>query len=444
MTSGVIIAAPASGSGKTTVTLALLRHLRTAGVKVGGAKIGPDYIDPAFHTAACGRPCFNIDSWAMRPATLARVVARLGQGTDLVIAEGVMGLFDGAPDGAGSSADVARATGWPVVLVVDAGGMAASAAALIHGFASYQPDLSLAGVIFNRVGSAGHAALLAEACADLGLAVLGALPKDEALRLPDRHLGLVQAAEHPDLEAFLDRAASQVAQHLDTDQLMTIAGPATLIRPADDDASATPLPPLGQRIAVARDQAFAFCYPLLLEAWRGAGAEIMPFSPLADEAPDGDADAVYLPGGYPELHAGRLAGNGRVLDGLRQAAARGCTVYGECGGFMVLGRSLTDADGKAHAMAGLLPVDTSFAAPRLSLGYRQARLDVATPLGARGNVFRGHEFHFARIEAADDGPVLFRCRDARGRDLGPRGMAAGTVAGSFVHLIDRDAPGESG
>ena len=434
---GLILAAPASGSGKTVLTLGLLRHLRDRGVPLSSLKAGPDYIDPAFHAAACGAPCRNMDTWAMRPATLAAIAARAGAAGGLVLAEGVMGLFDGAagaaPGGPGSSAELARATGWPVVLAVDAKGMGASAAALVQGFAGYQHDIGLAGVIFNRVGGARHEALLRAACAPLGIPVLGCVPRDQDLVLPERHLGLVQAGEHPALEAFLARAGEILGAHVDIEALSALARPCS--RAAH--AAEPPLPPLGRRIAVARDLAFAFAYPHLLEAWRAAGAEIEFFSPLADQAPGPEAEAVFLPGGYPELHAGRLAGNAGFLEGLRAAAARGARVYGECGGYMVLGRGLIDAGGTRHAMAGLLPLETSFARPRRHLGYREAELLAEAPLGAAGARFRGHEFHFAEILGAEGDSPLFRSRDSRGQDLGPAGGRSGRVFGSFLHLVDR-------
>lgn len=441
---GFIVAAPASGSGKTTLTLALLRHLRNQGLRLGSMKVGPDYIDPAFHYAASGRPCRNIDGWAMRPATLAAVVATAGTDADLVLCEGVMGLFDGAAvegrDGlaAGSTAEVAALTGWPVVLVVDCRGMSASVAALAGGFATFHPSVSVAGHVLNNVASPRHERLLRDACDRAGVPVFGALRRDGALDRPSRHLGLVQAAEDDALEAFLEAAAAAAGAQLDIAALLAAARPARL--PASGVASSA-LPPLGQRIAVAADIAFSFAYPCVLEAWRRAGAEVVPFSPLADEAPDVAADAVYLPGGYPELHAGRLAGNARFLAGLRSAAGRGAVVYGECGGYMVLGQGLEDADGRRHAMAGLLPLESSFSKPQRHLGYRRATLTVTCSLGAAGVVYRAHEFHYACVRGAEGPPAsaLFRVADATGQDRGLAGQQKGRVIGSFLHLIDREA-----
>ncbi|MGK9233204.1 cobyrinate a,c-diamide synthase [Inquilinus limosus] len=481
----LMIAAPASGSGKTVVTLGLLRHLRDRGVAVASAKSGPDYIDPAFHAAASGRPCVNLDAWAMRPETLDALAARQAEGAELLVVEAAMGLFDGAPGpgsvGDGSAADLAARFGWPVVLVLDAGGQGYSAAAVLAGFRSFRGDVRIAGVIFNRVGSARHEAVLRRAAAHAGLPVLGLIPRLPALALPSRHLGLVQAGEHAALEAFLAAAGEAVGAGVDVLALKQIAlmsppsprgrgvggggscgesggpehgsGVVSLDEPGRGPLIDNPLPlapsrkgrgdsenlipPLGQRIAVARDTAFAFAYPHLLAAWREAGAEILPFSPLADEGPDASADAVYLPGGYPELHADLLSASRRFLDGLRAAAGQGRAVYGECGGYMVLGAGLTNAEGRRHAMAGLLPVETSFAERRLHLGYRQTTLAAATPLGAAGTAWRGHEFHYASILSEGPGEALFEAWDAEGTPLGRLGRRAGSVFGSFFHLIDR-------
>ncbi|MGH6912940.1 MAG: cobyrinate a,c-diamide synthase, partial [Geminicoccales bacterium] len=362
-------------------------------------------------------------------------------GVDLVLGEGVMGLFDGAADGRGSTADLASLFDLPVVLVVDPRGMGASAAALVQGFTRHRDDVEVAGVIFNRVASEAHAATLVRACDDaFSQPVLGCLPADQRLELAARHLGLVQAKELPELERFLDGAADLVAERLDLARLRRLARPFGL---GLYGPPARPLRPLGQRIAVASDAAFAFAYPATLDGWRAAGAEILPFAPLADQAPDRGADAVFLPGGYPELHAAGLASSRRFLDGLGIAAGRGAAVYGECGGLMVLGTHLIDREGKTHAMAGLLPVATSFEAPRLHLGYRRIRLLEPGPLGQAGATFRGHEFHYASLLEVSDAPPLFEATDARGQALGPQGARVGTVFGSFLHLIDRTTePGD--
>jgi cobyrinic acid a,c-diamide synthase len=435
---GLILAAPASGSGKTLVTAGLARHLRRRGLRVATAKAGPDFIDPTFHSAATGKPCLNLDVWGMRPATLAGLVAELQSRADIVLCEGVMGLFDGTGrDGeAGSTAELARVTGWPVVLVVDAKGQGASVAALLHGFAGHQPWVPLAGVIFNRISSERHRALLAGAAARHlpGLACLGTLPADPALVLPSRHLGLVPAGENSDADAVIERCAAHIGASVDVGRLLSLARGSVLAAPA----RAVPMPPLGRRIAVARDEAFRFAYHTLLEAWRSDGADLTFFSPLADEPPDADADAVYLPGGYPELWADRLASAGAFMTGLRRAAVNGVVIYGECGGYMVLGDALIDREGHSRRMSGLLPLVTSFAERRLHLGYRRAILRIGTPLGAAGTVFRGHEFHYATITRQGAGTPLFSVFDAADEHLGAYGLRQGSVFGSFLHLIDRE------
>ncbi|HLT77976.1 MAG TPA: cobyrinate a,c-diamide synthase [Ferrovibrio sp.] len=433
LTHGVVIAAPASGSGKTLVTLALIHLLSREGRVVAPFKTGPDYIDGAYHRAAsAGRPCFNLDLFAMRPETIAAILHDGAADAAFAVIEGVMGLFDGAADAEGSTADLAARLGLPVILVIDASHQGQSAAALAHGFRSFRADVRIGGVILNRVASERHERLLREAFAPLGLPVLAALPAHDDLVLPSRHLGLVQADEHGGLDLFLDRAADWLHRRLDRAAFKAIATPLTL-----HTAPLRPLPPPGQRIAVASDAAFAFAYPHLLQGWRRQGAELSVFSPLQDEAPAGDADAVFLPGGYPELHADKLAGNARLMQGLRDAAARGAAIYGECGGFMLLGESLTDADGARHAMAGLLPVATSFAARRRSLGYRRITALGDTPLGAKGSRFRGHEFHYS-VQTKTAATPLFAVSDASGDSPGVTGAQAGRVFGSYLHLIDRE------
>jgi cobyrinic acid a,c-diamide synthase len=380
----------------------------------------------------------------MRRETLGRAAGTLMDGAALVVCEGVMGLFDGAivgdGDDDGSTASLARLTGWPVVLVVDAAAQGASAAAVVKGFAGFSPDVGVAGVVFNRVGGERHAAILRDSCrrALPDVPVLGCLPRTDGVALPERHLGLVQAGEHPALESFIDRVADLIARHLDVEALVALARPLAAGLGGKVLAAVPPIPPLGQRIAVAKDDAFAFSYPLAIDGWREAGVEIVPFSPLADEAPDLAADAVYLPGGYPELHAGRLAAATKFLAGLRGRAQAGACVYGECGGYMTLGQGLVDAEGNRHAMAGLLALETSFAEPKLQLGYRRVRALAAGPLGGAGARFRGHEFHYAKVLGEGPGERLFETANAEGQPLGPAGLRAGKVQGSFVHLIDRE------
>jgi cobyrinic acid a,c-diamide synthase len=433
---GLILAAPASGSGKTLVAAGLLRQLRRRGLAVAAAKAGPDFIDPTFHAAASGRPCLNLDPWAMRRPTLAGLVAELGAAAEIVVCEGVMGLFDGAgADGEeGSTAELARLTGWPVVLVVDARGQGASAAALLRGFAGHCPEVPLAGAIFNRVAGERHRALLEAAVVRHlpRLPVLGALPADPALALPSRHLGLVPAGEMAAAEAVIDHAADAVGRHINIDRLLSLARPSCL--PA---AAGAGVPPLGRRIAVAHDDAFCFAYAALFDGWRRTGAELALFSPLGDEPPDSGADAVYLPGGYPELWAARLADAHAFRAGLRRAAADGKPVYGECGGYMVLGEALIDAEGRRRPMAGLLPLVTSFAERRRSLGYREVTLTAPGPLGGAGAAYRGHEFHYATVVREGAADPLWSAQDAAGADLGALGLRRGAVFGSFVHLIDR-------
>ena len=441
----MIVAAPASGSGKTVFTLGLLRHLSRSGVNITSAKAGPDYIDPAFHAAATSKSCRNLDQWAMRPSMLLQAADELGADGATVICEGVMGLFDGAVQEQGSTADLSEMTGWPVILVIDAGAQGASAGAVLRGFATHRPGLDIAGVIFNRIGGEKHRTILAAAAADAApeIPVLGFMPRNTDLNLPSRHLGLIQAGEYRDLDLLLDAAANAIELHVDVEKLLSLARPLTGRNDVKKGGKPARIKPLGQNIAIAEDDAFAFRYPLIVDGWRDQGASISFFSPLDDEPPSEDADAVYLPGGYPELHAFRLATANTFMDGLRAAASRGATVFGECGGYMVLGKGMIDAEGQRHVMSGLLSLETSFAERKLHLGYRDIELDAGAALGS-GNIlgapgarFRGHEFHYASILKERPGAPLFQCHDAMGESLGLAGLADGRVMGSFIHLIDR-------
>jgi len=435
MTRGLIISAPASGVGKTTLTLALSRAFRDRGLTVQCFKSGPDYIDPTFHTVATGRASVNLDSWAMPRETIAALAA-CGADADLVLAEGSMGLFDGVAasgvSGTGATADIAAMMDWPVLLVIDPSGQAQTAAAVAAGLRDFRAGVRLAGVVLNRIASPRHEQLVREAFASANIPVFGALPRNAAIELPKRHLGLVQAEEQQDINRLIDEAARFIVEHVDLDAVLQAAGKWSP-QPAAQSASLTPP---GQRIALARDAAFSFVYPHMLQAWRAAGAEILTFSPLADEGPDANADVGWLPGGYPELHAGHLAANKRFQRALLSFAETR-PVHGECGGYMVLGTALTDAEGARHAMTGLLGLETSFAQRRMHLGYRLA--EIATPLPGyqAGSRLRGHEFHYSTIVAQPDTP-LATVRDATGAIIAETGSRRGRVTGTFFHLIAED------
>lgn len=431
---GLLLAAPSSGAGKTVLTLALLRALgRASGGRdtaVRAAKSGPDYIDPAFHTAACGAPSVNLDAWAMGEAELRSRAA--AQGGNPLLVEGAMGVLDAGRCGTGSAADLARALGVPVVLILDISKQAQSAALAAAGLRALAPDLALAGVILNRAGSDAHAKMARQSLEAAGISVLGAVPRSASLALPERHLGLVQAGETDRLEAFIETAADIIAASVDLTALRRAATP--LVAP-DAKTAAHRVPPPGQRIAIARDTAFAFAYPHLLSDWQAQGAEILPFSPLADQSPVAQADAIYLPGGYPELHAGPLSAAQGFRTGMQRAATKGTRIYGECGGYMVLGETLEDAHGTRHPMLGLLPLSTSFARRKLTLGYRNLQPVAASALWTGPALLKAHEFHYAAITHEGAADRLFHATDATGAPLPDMGLRRDNVAGSFAHLI---------
>jgi cobyrinic acid a,c-diamide synthase len=434
-TRGLIIGAARSGSGKTSVSIGLMRALKRRGLAVAGAKSGPDYIDPGFHTAATGHPGVNLDSWAMAPDFLDRLAHGQAAGMDMVIVESAMGLFDGipaAPSRSGAAADLARRYGLPTLLVLDISGQSQTAAVIARGFATFDPAVRLGGVVLNQVASERHERMARDAIDAIGLPVVGAVYRNSDMALPERHLGLVQASEHSALEAFIERLADTMERSLDIDAVLRIAAPFTPGAGSNDCA----LPPPGQRIAIASDAAFSFVYPHVARHWREQGAELVPFSPLADEPPALSCDACWLPGGYPELHAGRIAAAGTFRQGLAQFAATR-PVHGECGGFMVLGEVLEDAEGVRHPMVGLLGHSTSYTQRKMNLGYRQARLLDDSPIGKAGETVRGHEFHYSRmIEAGSDAP-LAELFDGQGKSMGPSGGRRGLVTGTYFHAIAR-------
>jgi cobyrinic acid a,c-diamide synthase len=432
---GLLVAAPRSGAGKTSIAVGLIRALRRRGLRVRATKAGPDYIAPGFLEAASGHPAGNLDSWAMAPDLLDRLAHAQGAGADLVVVESAMGLFDGieaASGRSGAGADLARRYGLPVLLVLDVAGQSQTAAAIASGLADFDPAVSVAGIGLNRGAGARHERLVRPAIERRGLRVMGAVRRDARIALSERHLGLVQAREHGALERFVEGLADTVEASLDLDAVVALARP--FAPPPGSGAKA--LPPPGQRIALAQDAAFTFLYPHLTREWRAAGAELVPFSPLADEGPDRACDACWLPGGYPELHAGALAAAGRFAAGLRRFAETR-PVHGECGGYMVLGRAIEDGAEVMHRMPGLLGHVTSFARRELTLGYREVRLFEDCPIGRGGDIIRGHEFHYCRsLETGGDAP-LAALSDGEGNALGACGARRGRVTGTFFHAIAR-------
>ena len=417
---GIILSASSSASGKTTITLGLLRALKLAGIPVRSAKSGPDYIDPRFHAAASGAECFNLDAWAMSPDS----IRMLASGALPLIIEGAMGLFDGAlPDGKGSTADLARILGLPIVLVLDVASQAQSVAAVALGFSQLAPDIKIAGLILNKVASPRHNRMLCTALEPLGIPILGSVYRQTDLETPSRHLGLVQAQELEQLENFLDTTANMVSEAVDINQLLSLMS--NINQPSSIPKL---LPPPAQSIAIAKDAAFSFSYPHLLREWHNMGAEISFFSPLENQAPK-LADLIFLPGGYPELHAEKLAN----ADIFKKAMKSALSVYGECGGYMAMGEGLVDANGTRHEMLGLLSLETSFANRKLNLGYRNL-----TPKRLWSIPLTGHEFHYATTLRANGDP-LFQATDAEGLQLPNMGLVNGTASGSFAHIIDRQS-----
>lgn len=430
---GLMLAATTSGSGKTLLTMGLLAALRKRGFALQPGKTGPDYIDPAFHTAVAGTASLTFDSFAMSAPSL-HSLAQHAAGRHFVV-EGVMGLFDGAASGRGSSYEVARILGLNLVLIVNVQGVSDTAAFIADGIRQHCRDVTFAGVILNQLGSPRHATQIERLLTDFGIPCLGRFYKDSELIIPSRHLGLIQADEcvrSDNWHSFLTRLTDAVEAGLDVEALAALSA-----RPKTDNyipPAASLMPPPGQRIAIARDTAFGFAYEHIMQGWRDAGAEIIPFSPLADEAASQDADFIYLPGGYPELHLPALSAASVFQTSLRRAAERGCLIYGECGGYMVLGSAIYGADGTYWPMANLLHLTTSFAAPKRTLGYRF--LDAAT--GPFAGQWTGHEYHVTQA-IEETGIPLFSVTDSLGEDRGKAGLCAGSVYGSYMHLIAKTA-----
>lgn len=433
-TRGLVIAGTQSGVGKTTVTLGLIAALRRRGLAVQPFKVGPDFIDPGHHTQAAGRVCRNLDGWMLSQDNNLALFRRHAARAQVAVVEGVMGLFDGY-DGlseAGSTAQMAKWLNLPVLLVVDARAMARSAAALVHGFASFDPDLTLAGVVFNRIGGAAHLNYLEQALSQLdGVKCLGGLPREAHVTIPERHLGLTTAEDHPLEKEHLEHLADFLEDHLDLDGLLASL-PVLAIPPE------APPPPVAPtvRLGVARDQAFCFYYPENLELLAGFGAELVPFSPLTAAQLPENLHGLYLGGGYPELFAAQLAANEGLKRDLKEQAAAGLPIYAECGGLMYLSQEIQDLEGQHYPMAGVLPLKVRMLKKLRALGYREITLTAAGLLGPAGTRARGHEFHYSEIAAATGDPLprLYRLTARQGAEAPPEGYYINNVLASYVHL----------
>lgn len=452
----LVIAAPSSGSGKTTITTGLLRALRRRGLTVQPFKAGPDYIDPSYHARAAGRPGRNLDTWMVPPESLRELYDRASGGGTINLIEGVMGLFDGRGGGEeGSTAHLAKLLGLPVVVVIDVGRTSRTAGAIALGCQRFDPALNVVGFILNRVASENHRRWASEAITTAtSLPVLGWLPRRADLALPERHLGLIPTAEEPVGDDFFERLADQIEQSLDLDRLLAVAQPRHVrhgnaqerrepAEPRSDAADCCPSgpapslfptrsQPVGATIGLAVDEAFSFYYEDNLDVLRAWGARLVPFSPLRDSTLPVGIDALYIGGGFPELYARDLAANGTMVTAIRTAATRGLPIYAECGGLMYLSEGITDFDGQRHLMVGLVPAWSAMVGKRLTLGYRELKARVDTPLLRRGEIARGHEFHWSILEKSL--PADTTAYDVVAAPVPGEGYARGNLLASYCHL----------
>ena len=436
----LVIAGAASGVGKTTITLGLLDAYRRRGLAVQAFKIGPDFIDPGLHEIVTGRPSYNLDGWMCGREHAVATVHRRGAHADLLLIEGVMGCFDGADATSddGSTAQIAKWLGAAVVLVVDASSQARSAAAVVQGFERFDPDVRIAAVIANRVGGALHGRMIADALRAYCKAVpVGAVPRDESLLLPERHLGLVTAAEGPLTEAYRANLARAVEASVDLDRLLALATPLSTGGAArgseGERVGKAGVRPFRAKLGVARDAAFQFYYAENLELLRAVGAELVFWSPLRDTTLP-DVDGLYFGGGYPELHARQLSDNVGMVKAVADFGAAGRPIYAECGGLMYLAEALEDMAGIPHRMVGLLPTTIHMVPPRLTIGYTEVQLTGDTPLGAAGTVGRGHEFHCSRMDTVPDSVRRVYRLQTRHGETCEEGYLVGRALMSYVHL----------
>ncbi|MEX0766723.1 MAG: cobyrinate a,c-diamide synthase [bacterium] len=436
----IVIAGTHSGSGKTSVTLGVLRALRRRGLVVQPFKAGPDFIDPSLHSVATGRVSRTLDLWLLPRSTVIELCARAAEGSDIAVIEGVMGLFDGYHGGGeeGSTAEIAKWLAAPVVLVVDAAGAVRSIAATAMGFSAFDPDLTIAGVIANRVGSDRHTAWLQDALSAAGIPLLGTLPWDERLVLPERHLGLVPAQEQS-AEGAIAALGEAVEAHVDLDRILRIARQAPPLVVPGPLVFPLMTIPADVRIGVARDAAFHFYYPDALDLLESRGANVIPFSPIADQSIP-DVDGLYLGGGFPEVYAEQLSANRSMQDSVLKAIDRGMPIYAECGGLMYLCRDIIDQNGTRHEMVGAVAATAQTHARLVALAYVTLEADEDTLLLRKGEQVRGHEFHFSSISLDEPEPLVLRSREGRGIDGGRDGIARGNLLATFTHLHFAGAP----
>ncbi|NVO00218.1 MAG: cobyrinate a,c-diamide synthase [Geobacteraceae bacterium] len=438
----ILIAAPVSGSGKTTITIGIMECLRRRGLIVAPFKVGPDFIDPGYHRLVTGQPSLNLDSWICPAGTVQEIFARQSRGADIAIIEGVMGLFDGfgGSSDEGSTAHIARLTGATVILVVNAKGFARSIAPLVKGFVEFDPLVKIGGVILNNVSSNSHARILHEALSAAlpQVPVVGTILRDAALQIPSRHLGLMTIEDGGPSPEYLDGLAATIKESVDLGIIWALADFGGLLEVHEED----PLPLADVRIAVARDQAFCFVYESNLRLLRAFGAELVEFSPLRDQSLPVDIHGIYLPGGYPELHCEELAANSAMLDAIRWAIESGTPVYAECGGFIYLTRGVfPDEESELKKLAGIFPVATTMLKKRKALGYREIVLRDDSILGKKGTVARGHEFHYSQIdEMPQEIERLYQVRRGEAQ-LENEGYRYKNCVASYIHLHFGSNPG---
>jgi cobyrinic acid a,c-diamide synthase len=440
----LVIAGTGSGVGKTSITLGLIRALSRRGLIVQPFKVGPDFLDPTHLSLAAGRPCYNLDGWMTGESYVQSLFDRMCDQADIAIVEGVMGMFDGASPSSlsGSTAEIACWLDAPVLLVVGAHGVARSIAAVVKGFAEFDANVRLAGVIANHTGTHRHRTWLAEALDNASLpALVGAIPRDALPKLADRHLGLITADANTLPETVIDALADACETHLDIDAIVKLAAPS---KPKPAVATVTRAPAAQARIGVARDDAFHFCYRDNLEAFERSGARIVPFSPISDRQLPPDLGGLYLPGGYPEEHADALAANETMLADIRNFADSGKCIYAECGGLIYLGRSVQTRDGRDVPLAGVLPIDSRMLTKRKFLGYVEVTLKSDSLWGPAGDTLRGHEFHYSEIYAEDFAAQgwheQYAIQSRAGQNTRTEGFAKGNILASYIHLHWASAP----